>query len=172
MMPGLPLTRVLHGYSGRWKVVLKFDTWHGKAIGKNIIALNSDLLLEIPAQGRGRTGISFGEMTVHWHGDTQHPEPYKAIFKVCSTVGDVWCETDGTMTFRAQTLIRQHVIESGVNPTEVEFPDEPAATWIIKWQFKPSESEPGLMAVTYRTEVPDSWTTGTGAAYRENVVCG
>lgn len=170
MMPGLPLTRVLHGYSGHWKAVLKFDTWHGNLIGKNIVALNSDLLLDIPAHGRGGTGISFGEMTVHWYADEQQKEAYQAMFKVCAMVSDVRCETDGSMMFRTQTLIRQHVITSGVVPMGVDFPDELAATWIIRWEFRPCASDPGLMTVSYRTEVPDNWTAGTGAAYREYAV--
>ena len=167
MMAGLPLTRMLHGYSGHWKVVLKMDKWHSKPVGKNIVGLNSDVLLEIPAQGRDGTGISFGRMTVHIYADEQRKEQYQAMFLVCAMVSDVRCEMDGRMTFRTQTLIRQHVLESGVMPMAADFPDELAATWIATWEFRPSPSDPGLMTVSYRTEVPENWTEGTGAAYRE-----
>jgi hypothetical protein len=166
MMQGLPPTRVLHGYSGHWRVVLKIDKWHSNPVGENIIAMNSDLLLDIPCQGRGGTGTSFGRMTVHWHADKQQ-KPYKAIFLLCGRVDDVRCETDGSMAFRSQLLIRQHIIESGVKPVEVDFPDELTPTWVVRWEFRPCTSDPGLMTVNYRTEVPDSWTVGTGIAFRE-----
>ena len=48
MMTGFPLTSVQHGYSGHWKAVLEIDKWHSKSVGKNMVALNYDLLLHIP----------------------------------------------------------------------------------------------------------------------------
>src|SRR5580765_3987493 len=66
MMSGLPLTTVLHGYSGHWKSVLELDKWHSKPVGKNMVALNYDLLLQIPANGRNGIGIGSGRLIVRW----------------------------------------------------------------------------------------------------------
>jgi hypothetical protein len=121
-----------------------------------MVALNSDILLDLPAQGRGGTGISIDEMTVHWHVNEPQKEPCRATFKVCAMVSDVRCETYGNMTFRTQTFVRQHAIESGVKPMGGDFPDDLAATWIVRRESRPSTSDPGLMKVSYRTEVPDN----------------
>jgi hypothetical protein len=52
---------VLHGYSGRWRVILNFDKWRTESVtGKSIAALSADLLLQIPTCGHGGTGLLVG----------------------------------------------------------------------------------------------------------------
>lgn len=165
-LSGLPVTQVLHGYSGRWRVVLSMDKWRSKEVTDNVVALTSDVLLHIPVQGQGGTGIAFGRITIHWKGTDQR-QPYTGIFLFCTSVSDVICGMDGSMTFRTQTLIRQHVLESGDLTPNDAYPDESEAPWVSRWHFVPCAADPGLMAVSYSTEVRHDWTEGRGTAYRE-----
>jgi Predicted nucleotide-binding protein containing TIR-like domain len=144
IMTGFPLTSVLHGYSGHWKAALELDTWHSKPVGKNMVALNCDLLLHIPPNGRNGIGIGSGRVIIHWQPDKSREELYQATFHVCLSVSDVTCERDGGMTFRTETLIRQLAFVSGGRTLEPEFSDELPAHWIIGWKLTPRPFDVGL----------------------------
>ena len=172
VMTGLPLTTVLHGYSGHWRAALELDKWHSKPVGKNLVALNYDLLLNIPSNGRNGIGIGSGKLIVRWQPDKLRQEPSQAMFLVCSSVSDVICEKDGSMTFRTESLIRQLVFVSGGRPLEPEFSDELPANWIIGWKLTPRPSDVGLMDVAYCAQVPENWMRGTGGAFRQHAYFG
>jgi hypothetical protein len=166
MLQGAPCTQVLHGYSGRWRVVLNFERWRNKTVGNNIAGLNADILLHIPADGQGGSGILIGRLTLSWQ-QSSGKEAYTGLFRVCASISDVMCRTDGCMTLRTQTLMRQAILQNGNPSTGESLPEELAAPWIFKWNLKPAKSDPGLMNVKFRTEVPSGWTEGKGSAYRE-----
>jgi hypothetical protein len=172
MMPGLPLTSVLHGYSGHWKAALELDKWHSKPVGKNMVGLSYDLLLHIPPNGRNGMGIGSGRLIVRWQRDKRQPELFQAMFQVCSSVSDVTCHKDGSITFRSESLIRQLAFVSGGRTLEPEFSDELPANWIVGWKFTPRPSEVGLMDVAYCAQVPANWMKGTGGAFRQHAYFG
>jgi Predicted nucleotide-binding protein containing TIR-like domain len=167
MLQGAPCTHVLHGYSGRWRVVLNFEKWRHKTVGDDIAALNADVMLHIPAGGQGRSGILIGKLTLKWQqsGDKQ---AYTGLFHVCSSISNVTCPPDGSMTLRTQTLMRQAIVQTGDPLTGECLPEELAAPWIFRWVLKPAKSDPGLMDVTFNTDLPSGWTEGKGSAYRES----
>jgi len=172
MMTGLSVTSVLHGYSGHWKAALELETWHSKPVGKNMVALNYDLLLNIPSSGRNGIGIGSGKLIVRWQSDKRKQEPIQAMFLVCSSLSDVTCEQDGSMTFRSESLIRQLAFVSGARPLEPEFSDQLPANWIIGWKLTPRPSDVGLMDVAYCAQVPENWMKGTGGAFRQHAYFG
>jgi hypothetical protein len=171
-MSGLPLTTVLHGYSGHWKAALHLDKWHSKPVGKNTVALNYDLLLQIPGNGRNGMGIGSGRLIVRWQRDKRRQELFQAIVLMCSAVSDLTCQKDGSMTFRTENLFRQLAFVSGSRPLEPEFADELPANWIIGWKLTPRPSDVGLMDVAYYSQVPENWMRGTGAAFRQHAYFG
>jgi len=172
VMTGCPLTTVLHGYSGHWKAALELDKWHSKPVGKNMAALNYDLLLQIPANGRNGIGIGSGRLIVRWQPDKRRQELFQAMFLVCSSVSDLTCQKDGSMTFRTESLIRQLAFVSKGGALEPEFSDELPANWIIGWKLTPRPSDVGLMDVAYCAQVPENWMRGTGAAFRQHAYFG
>ena len=172
IMTGLPLTTVLHGYSGHWKAALHLDKWHSKPVGKNTVALNYDLLLQIPGNGRNGMGIGSGRLIVRWQRDKRRQELFQAIVLMCSAVSDLTCQKDGSMTFRTENLFRQLAFVSGRGPLEPEFADELPANWIIGWKLTPRPSDVGLMDVTYCAQVPENWMIGTGGAFRQHAYFG
>ncbi len=172
IMSGLPLTTVLHGYSGHWKATLHLDKWHSKPVGKNTVALNYDLLLQIPGNGRNGIGIGSGRLIVRWQPDKGRQEPFQAIVQMCSAVSDLSCHKDGSMTFRTENLFRQLAFVSGSRPLEPEFADELPANWIVGWKLTPRPSDMGLMDVTYCAQVPENWMRGTGGAFRQHAYFG
>ena len=172
MMTGLPLTTVLHGYSGHWKAALELDKWHSKPVGKNMVTLNYDLLLQIPSNGRNGMGIGSGRLIVRWHPDKRRQDLFRAMFLVCSSVSDLTCQKDGSMTFRTENLIRQLAFVSGEGPVEPELSDELPANWIIGWKLTPRPSDVGLMDVAYCAQVPENWMRGTGGAFRQHAYFG
>jgi hypothetical protein len=172
MMTGLPLTSVQHGYSGHWKAAVELDKWHSKPVGKNMVALNYDLLLQIPGNGRNGIGIGSGRLIIRWQPDKRQQELFQAMFLVCSSVSDLTCQKDGSMTFRTESLIRQLAFVSGGESLEPEFSDELPAHWIIGWKFTPRPSDVGLMDVAYWAQVPEDWMRGTGGAFRQHAWIG
>jgi hypothetical protein len=172
MMTGFPLTSVLHGYSGHWKAALELDQWHSRPVGKNMVALNHDLLLHIPPNGRNGIGIGSGRVIIRWQPDKGGEELYQATFYVCSSVSDVICERDGSMTFRTETLIRQLAFASGGRTLQSEFSDELPSHWIIGWKLTPRPFDLGLMDVAYWAQVPANWMKGTGGAFRQHAWIG
>jgi hypothetical protein len=167
MLQGAPCAQVLHGYSGRWRVVLNFERWRNKIVGNDIAGLNADILLHIPADGQGGSGILIGRLTLSWQQSGK--VVYTGLFHVCASISDVTCRIDGSMTLRTQTIMRQAILQDGNPSTEEALPEELAAPWIFTWDLKPAKSDPGLMNVTFRTDVPSGWTEGKGSAYREPV---
>ena len=94
------------------------------------------------------------------------------MFLVCSSVSDLTCQKDGSMTFRTESLIRQLAFVSGEGALEPEFSDELPANWIIGWKLTPRPSEVELMNVTYCAQVPENWMRGTGGAFRQHAYFG
>jgi hypothetical protein len=166
MLQGALCTQVLHGYSGRWRVVLNFERWRNRTVGNNIAGMSADILLHIPADGQGGSGILIGRLTLSWQ-QSGGKESYTGLFHVCASISDVTCKIDGSMTLRTQTIMRQVILQNGNPSTEEALPEELAAPWIFTWDLKPVKSNPGLMSVTFRTDVPSGWTEGKGSAYRE-----
>jgi hypothetical protein len=166
-------TDVLHGYSGRWRVVLNFEKWRTMTVTcGSIAALNADLLLQIPTYGHNGSGLLVGKLILHWeHFDSNRPEhAYSGSFNVSASVSDVTCDADGGMTFRTQTLSRQVVVQQGIVPLKESLPEELAAPWLFSWRLRPRDnSDPPLMDVTFETDVRTDWSAGTGAAYKEVV---
>ena len=65
--------------------------------------------------------------------------------------------------------MRQAILESG-NPSSGDaLPEELAGPWIFRWDLRPSASDPGLMEVTFHTDVRSDWSEGKGSAYRVSV---
>ena len=172
IMTGVPLTTVLHGYSGHWKAALELDKWHSKPVGKNRVALNYDLILQIPGNGRNGIGIGSGRLIVRWQLDKRRQELFQAMFLVCSSVSDLTCQKDGSMTFRTESLIRQLAFVSGGGALEPEFSNELPANWIVGWKLTPRASDVGLMDVAYCSQVPENWMRGTGGAFRQHAYFG
>jgi hypothetical protein len=173
VMPGFPLTSVMHGYSGHWKAVLELDKWHSKpVVGRNMVGLNYDLLLQIPPNGRNGIGIGTGKLMIRWQSDKRQKELFQAMFLVCSSMSDVTCHMDGSMTFRTESLIRQLAFMSGEGSFESEFSDAMPANWIVGWKLTPRPSDVGLMDVTYSAQVPPNWVRGTGGAFRQHAYFG
>ena len=172
MMTGLPLTTVQHGYSGHWKAAVELDKWHFKPVGKNMVALNYDLLLQIPSNGRNGIGIGSGRLIVRWQPDKRRHDLFQAMFLVCSSVSDLTCQKDGSMAFRTESLIRQLAFVSGGGSLEPEFSVELPANWIVGWKLTPRPSDAGLMDVAYYAQVPENWMKGTGGAFRQHAWIG
>jgi hypothetical protein len=167
MPEGMPCTQVLHGYTGRWRVVLEFKRWRGRSF--DFAGMNGEIVIQIPLDGLGGFGILTGRVTLSWKGDAKSNKPYTGIFHVCSSINDVTCRPDGSMTLRTQTLMRHPVLENGDRPVDAILPEELAAPWIFRWDLKPYEHDTALMNVELHTDVHNEWTEGTGAAYRESL---
>jgi Predicted nucleotide-binding protein containing TIR-like domain len=162
ILQGSPCTQVLHGYSGRWRVVLDFEKWRNTPLGRDDIAgLNADALLIIPESGQGGSGTLVGKLTLSWK-----QSGYSGLFTFCSSISNIACEVDGSLTLRTQTLMRQHTVQHGKPAPHEALPEDLAAPWIFRWDMKPASS--GLMEVTFKTDVPPGWTEGKGSAYRES----
>jgi hypothetical protein len=164
----IPCTEVLHGYTGRWKVVLKFTTWRTREINSQDIAgLNGEIILHVPPDGIAGFGVLSGKVTLHWKECPKRKKAYMGIFHVCACITGVISRPDGSMTLRTQTFMRQAVLEKGPSSPEDVLPEDLAMPWIFRWDLRPLKSEPGLMGIKVKTELPNDWTSGEGCAYKE-----
>jgi hypothetical protein len=57
--PGIPWTRIVHGYAGRWKITADYDTWGGIRIRKpNFATATGEAVFDIQRDGTSGTGIA------------------------------------------------------------------------------------------------------------------
>jgi hypothetical protein len=108
-----------------------------------------------------------GKLTLSWKPSGDKPA-YAGLFNVCASISNIACRRDGGMTLRTQTLMRQATLQNGNPSPEEVLPEELASPWIFTWDMKPANSDPGLMEVTFKTDVSSGWTVGKGSAYRES----
>jgi hypothetical protein len=163
-------TDVMHGYSGRWRVVLNFEKWRTLPVtGRSVAAMNADLLLQVPACGHAGAGLLVGKLILHWESVdcNRSDEAYTGSFNISASVSDATCDADGGMTFRTQTLIRQLAVQNGVEALNQSLPEEWAAPWLFRWRLQPRDTDPPLMDVNLETDLRSDWTAGTGSAYKE-----
>lgn len=171
LMQSVSCTEVLHGYTGRWKVVVNFQRWRGQAISDpSIAALNGDILLQIPACGYGGVGVLIGKLTLHLASPgVEGAEPsFTASYNVCASINNVSCCGDGSMVFRTQTLVRQAILKTGNEPARELLSEELAAPWLFRWKFVPTDVEPPpIMSVMFETDLRSDWSAGKGSAYKD-----
>jgi len=136
ILQGVPCTRVLHGYSGHWRVVLEFEKWRTRVVGTDFAGLNADILLHIPCEGLAGSGMLVGKLTLNWKPGGDREQAYTGLFHVCSAINDATCRADGSMTLRTQTLMRQAILESG-NPSSGDALPEGSALGGNRWQYPP-----------------------------------
>lgn len=170
MCEGIPCTEIAHGYTGRWQVVIQFCTWRTKAIGEGDIAgMKGELTLHVPHDGMAGFGVLTGKVTLHWRECSNRQKAYTGFFHVCAAVSGAICQPDGSMTLRTQTFIRQRILETEQTFSGDALPEDLAMPWIFRWDMSPVASNPGLMEIKVKTELPENWTRGKGCAYKESM---
>lgn len=160
-MEGLPCTRVVHGYTGRCRVFLKFDRWRQIPItGRSIATLEGTIDLFIPPDGKNGYGLANGEILLSLREPNFSKIPFKAQYKVCAGISDVECLPCGELTFKSHTISRQRTSASGEPWTEEGLDDQEVGPWNFDWRMFPDATTKAFR-VKFTTDLID-WTSATG----------
>jgi Predicted nucleotide-binding protein containing TIR-like domain len=165
-MEGGPSTRMVHRYTGRWKVFLQLDRWRKIQIsGRSLATFEGKVDLIIPPEGNNGFGLATAEVFVHLEEAASGNPPFETRYMICAQVSDVKCLPSGEVVFRSQTLSRQVTNGSGKPWPEEGLDDEKAGPWHFAWRMLPSP-ENDRFDVKLKTDL--EWTSATGELRRDS----
>jgi Predicted nucleotide-binding protein containing TIR-like domain len=163
---GVPSTRIVHGYTGRWSVFLRFDRWRQIQIsGRNVGTFEGSVDLIIPPEGKNGFGLATAEVFVHLDETASGNPPFEVRYRICAQVSEVECPPSGELVFRSRTLSRQLTNVSGKPWPEEGLGDEEAGPYNFVWRMLPNP-ENDRFIVTLKTDSSE-WTSATGELRRD-----
>jgi hypothetical protein len=164
-MEGVPATRLVHGYTGRWVIDVQFDRWRKvPIIGNSIAAMEGKFDLNIPPNGKDGFGLSISEIWVRVQQPDSETVTFEARYRACAKIFDVECLPGGEIRLRSHTFSRQRLMISGAPLPEEGWSDEEAGPWNFNWHISPDPTN-GRFTVTVETDSIE-WTSGKGVLRR------
>jgi hypothetical protein len=144
---GFSPTSQLHGYSGHWKMETVYEVYRRLPLkSPDYTVINGTMLLQVPPDGNGGSGVLYGTMQV------QIGACY-AEFEMCDLIVDARIQTDGSLRLRNSVQTRQLVKLEGVPPQRDGFEPEFRGARVIEVFIHGPPDEPGVLRGNFLSEV-------------------
>jgi len=130
-----------HGYSGSWKVDVVYEVYRRLPIrSPDYAVINGKMLLQVPPDGVGGTGLLFGTMQIQIGG-------CYAEFEMCDQIVEARVRADGSLKLRNRVQTRQLLKLEGTPPQRDGFEPEFRGAREIEVFIECPPDEPGIFAV-------------------------
>ena len=158
---GFSPTCQMHGYSGRWQVEVTYEVYrHIEIKDPDYVVFNGIMILQIPADGNGGVGCSYGSLQVQIGGTY-------AEFDGSDWIIDAKVFGDGSIKIRNAIQSRQRIKLEGEPPQRDGFEPDFRGARELDLFFDCPPGEPGVLRGHFSSEVGGNiYSKGTGKWYR------
>ncbi|QTF93777.1 nucleotide-binding protein [Halomonas sp. BM-2019] len=147
--PGVPNYAIVHGYSGRWSVKLKFDIWRNMQIeSPAYVHLEGVIDLFLPRKGKNGHGSVIGDLYVNLKDHYIH-------INMSALVENVLADDDGTLSATSRVHSRQLLSKEGESEEDETVLDSFRGPRDGKWFLYPNEAVDGQLNGTFTVSAGD-----------------
>jgi len=150
-VPGnIPRTELFHGYSGKWRVDVRFEKWVNHQVRDGEVADVNDGLLHllIPESGKEGNGWFSGEVVVDISHGTP-PERYCATYRTSDVLHGAACSADGVLRLQSMSNCRFRLREDGERWFQKDISEEQPGSRRYEWELVPVGGEASKLVGTY-----------------------
>lgn len=153
----VPLTSIMHGYSGRWKIKNRFTRWRSfNVVPPNYVDFEGLLDLSLGRHGSNGNGFVHGNIYASVNNCYAH-------ISFGARVENVFCDAQGILRFVSKMHSRQVIAVEGAPPFQDGFSDAFRGPQHGVWELSPISSE--------GAQLKGSFVVSAGAQPRDEAEC-